>query len=60
MKAEMSAVNLIQCLAGEMFYHPADVVQAIQEDEEVRALVRRYGRGEVSYEEVREAVNAIC
>ena len=60
MKAEMSAVNLIQCLAGEMFCHPADVVHAIQEDEEARALIRRYGRGEVSYEEVREAVNAIC
>ena len=37
MKAEMSAVNLIQCLAGEMFCHPADVVQAIQDDEDVRA-----------------------
>ena len=60
MKAEMSAVNLIQCLAGDMFCHPADIVQAIQEDEETLALVRKFGKGLASYEEVREAVSAIC
>lgn len=60
MKAEMSAENLVLCLAGEMLAHPADIVQAIQEDEETLALVRKFGKGEASYEEVRDAVSAIC
>jgi hypothetical protein len=60
MNKPMSAVNLIQCLAGEMFSDPALIVEAIKEDEEVLALVRQYGKGHATYEQVREAVSAIC
>ena len=60
MRAEMSAENLVLCLAVEMLAHPADIVQAIQEDKETLALVRKFGKGLASYEEVREAVSAIC
>lgn len=60
MRAEMSAENLVLCLAGEMLAHPADIVQAIQEDKKTLALVRKFGNGLASYEEVREAVSAIC
>lgn len=60
MTAPMSAVMLIESLAGEMFSHPEMIVEAIQEDQETLALVRRYGRGLATYEEVREAVSAIC
>lgn len=56
----MSAVSLVSCLAGEMLADPALIVEAIKEDEEVLALVRQYGKGLASYEEVREAVSAIC
>ena len=51
---------LVRCLAGEMFAHPADIVEAIQEDQEVLSIVRKYGKGLISYEEVRDAVSAIC
>ena len=56
----MSAPALIQCLAGEMDSLPALIVEAIQEDPDTLALVRRYGKGLATYEEVREAVSAIC
>lgn len=56
----MSAEMLVRCLAGEMYALPEMIVEAIQEDQETLALVRRYGRGLATYEEVREAVSAIC
>lgn len=56
----MSAPTLILCLAGEMDSLPALIVEAIQEDPDTLALVRRYGKGLATYEEVREAVSAIC
>lgn len=56
----MSAVSLVSCLAGEMDSLPDLVLEAIQEDGEVLALVRQYGKGLATYEEVREAVSAIC
>lgn len=60
MDKPMSAVNLISCLAGEMFTDPALLVEAIGEDSEVLAIVRAYGKGLATYEQVREAVGAIC
>ena len=56
----MSAEMLVRCLAGELDSLPALIVEAIQEDEDTLALVRRYGKGEVTYQEVLEAVSAIC
>lgn len=60
MTAPMSAPMLIQCLAGEMYSHPEMILEAIREDQDTLSLVRRYGRGLATYEEVREAVSAIC
>ena len=56
----MSAENLVLCLAGEIGSLPALIVEAIQGDTDTLALVRRYGKGEATYEEVLEAVSAIC
>ena len=56
----MSAPMLIACLAGEMFSHPDFIIEAIKEDPDTLTLVRQYGRGLATYEEVREAVSAIC
>jgi len=60
MNKPMSAEMLVRCLGGEMFAHPASIVEAIEQDSEVLTLVRRYGKGLATYEEVREAVSAIC
>lgn len=56
----MSAPDLIQCLAGELLTDPALLVETIREEESALALVRKYGRGEANYIEVREAVSAVC
>lgn len=60
MSKPMSAVSLISCLAGEIGSLPDLIVEAIKEDSEVLALVRQYGKGGATYEQVREAVSAIC
>lgn len=60
MTKPMSAPDLIQCLAGELLTDPALLVETIREEESALALVRKYGRGEASYETVLEAVSAIC
>jgi len=60
MTKPMSAPDLIQCLAGELLTDPALLVETIREEESALAIVRQYGRGQISYEEVRDAVSAIC
>ena len=60
MDKPMSAVSLISCLAGEIGSLPDLIVEAIREDEEVLALVHSYRKGEATYEQVLEAVSAIC
>lgn len=55
----MSAVMLVSCLAGEFFTHPAIMVEAIKEDEEALAIVRQYGKGLATYEEVKAKVSQI-
>ena len=60
MNKPMSATNLIQCLAGELLTDPALLVETIKEDDSALAIVRQYGRGQITYEEVLNAVNAIC
>lgn len=56
----MSAPDLIQCLSWDLLTDPALLVETIREEESALALVRKYGRGEASYIEVREAVSAVC
>jgi cell fate (sporulation/competence/biofilm development) regulator YlbF (YheA/YmcA/DUF963 family) len=60
MSKPMSAPDLIQCLAGELLTDPALLVEAIKEDDSALAIVRQFERGQISYEEVRDAVSAIC
>ena len=60
MTKPMSAPDLIQCLAGELLVDPALLVETIREEESALAIVRQYGRGQISYEEVLNAVSAIC
>jgi hypothetical protein len=60
MNKPMSAELLVMCLAGEMYAYPADIVEVIKEDKEVLSLVRQYGKGLATYEQIRDAVSAIC
>lgn len=55
----MSAENLILCLAGELYTDPALLVESIKEEESVLSLVRAYGKGGATYQEVLKAVGAI-
>lgn len=52
----MSAVNLIQCLAGEMLVDPALMVETIKEDQDLLRVVRSYGAGDFTYEQVLDTV----
>jgi hypothetical protein len=60
MSKPMSAPDLISCLAGELLINPALLVETIKEDDTALAIVRQYGRGQITYEEVLNAVTAIC
>ena len=60
MNKPMSAPMLIQCLAGELYTDPALLVETIREEESALAIVRKYGKGSATYQEVLEAVSAIC
>lgn len=60
MNKPMSAPMLIQCLAGELYTDPALLVETIREEESALAIVRKYGKGGATYQEVLETVSAIC
>jgi len=52
----MSAVSLIQCLAGEMLVEPALMVETIKEDKDLLRVVRSYGAGDFTYEQVLDTI----
>lgn len=59
MSKPMSAVMLIQCLAGELYTDPALLVEAIKEDPDTLALVREYGAGREEYATILERVGEL-
>jgi hypothetical protein len=48
----MSATNLILCLSGEMEIDPGLIVQTIKEDTDLMRVIRSYGAGDFTYEQV--------
>jgi hypothetical protein len=52
----MSAVNLIQCLAGDLLVDPALMVETIQEDQDLLRVIRSYGAGDFTYSDVLDTV----
>lgn len=52
----MSAVMLVSCLAGDLLVDPAIVVETIQEDEDLRRVVRSYAAGDFTYADVLDTV----
>jgi hypothetical protein len=54
MNKVMSAPDLVQCLAGEAYTLPELALETIKGEPDLLALVRQYGKGLATYEEVRE------
>jgi hypothetical protein len=52
----MSAVSLIQCLAGELLADPALLMETIGEEEDLQRVIRSYRMGDFTYSEVLDTV----
>jgi hypothetical protein len=52
----MSAPMLIQCLAGDLLADPAIILETIKEEEDLLRVIRSYGAGDFTYEEVLDTV----
>ena len=48
----MSVSNLILCLSGEMEIDPGLIVETIKEDPDLMRVIRSYGAGDFTYEQV--------
>lgn len=48
----MSATNLILCLSGEMEIDPGLIVETIKQDPDLMRVIRSYGAGDFTYEQV--------
>jgi hypothetical protein len=55
----MSTVELLESVAGELNTLPALLFEAIRGDEGAVELVREYGRGNSTYEDVLDYMNGI-
>jgi len=54
--AIMSAVTLIQCLAGELLADPALLMETIGEEEDLQRVIRSYRMGDFTYADVLDTV----
>lgn len=48
----MSATNLILCLSGEMEIDPGLIVETVKQDPDLMRVIRSYGAGDFTYEQV--------
>lgn len=48
----MSATNLVLCLSGELEIDPGLLVETIKQDPDLMRVVRSYGAGDFTYEDV--------
>jgi hypothetical protein len=52
----MSAVSLIQCLAGDLLADPALVMETIKEEEDLVRVIRSYRLGDLTYSDVLDTI----
>jgi len=52
----MSAVSLIQCLAGDLLVDPALVMETIKEEQDLVRVIRSYRLGDLTYSDVLDTV----
>ena len=57
MNTLMSPTVLIQCLAGELLVDPALLVETIEEEEDLRRVIKSYRAGDFTYEQVLDTLN---
>jgi len=54
--AIMSAVSLIQCLAGDLLADPALLMETIGEEKDLQRVIRSYRMGDFTYSQVLDTV----
>jgi len=54
----MRGALLIACLAGELEIDPALLVETIKEDTDLLHVVRSYGKGDLTYEQVLDTIKS--
>lgn len=54
--AIMSAVTLIQCLAGDLLADPALLMETIGEEEDLQRVIRSYRMGDFTYSQVLDSM----
>lgn len=52
----LNAIQLVNCLAGDLLVDHGLIVETIQEDQDLRHLVRSYAHGDFTYNEVLETI----
>ena len=52
----MSAVTLIQCLAGDLMADPGILFETIREEEDILRVIRSYKSGDFTYSQVLDTV----
>lgn len=52
----MSAVTLIQCLAGDLMADPALLMETIGEEEDLQRVIRSYKLGDFTYGDVLDTI----
>lgn len=52
----MSAVSLIQCLAGDLMTDPGILLETIREEEDILRVIRSYKLGDFTYADVLDTV----
>ena len=52
----MNIKDLILCLSGELLVDPALLVETIREEEDLTRLIRSYGAGDFTYEQVKDTL----
>lgn len=55
----MNTIELLESVAGELNTLPALLLEAIREDEGAVELVREYGRGNSTYNDILDYINGI-
>jgi len=55
----MSTIELLESIAGELNTLPDLLFEAIREDEGAVELVREYGRGNSTYDDILDYINGI-
>jgi hypothetical protein len=55
----MSTIELLESIAGELNTLPDLLLEAIREEEEATELVKAYGEGNASYDDILNYLNGI-